>query len=123
MKTTLFNTHVRPRLVRLIVSGVVTVAVPRAFAEMCAMIWAGTNVVPMEKFVLLLPAGTVTVPEAGAKNGWSDRTYTVVANGITPFIVTVQMVVLPAMTGFGLQVMATTDGSIEVMFAVLFTPL
>ena len=63
------------------------------------------------------------VPEAGAKNGWSDRTQTVVAAGMIPFSVTVQMVVLPAITGLGVQVNAVTVGYTDVSVAVLFTPL
>ena len=93
LNTTLFRTHFLPRLVRLIVSGVVTVAVARALAEMCATTCSGTRVVVIEKFVPLAPAGTVTVPEAGAKNGWSDSTNTGVGAGTIPFRVTVQMVV------------------------------
>src|SRR5262245_12361848 len=105
------------------VSGAVTVAVARALAEMCATIWSGTRVVVMEKVVLLAPAGTVTVPAAGAKNGWSDRIHTVVADGMIPFSVTVQIVVFPAMTGFGAQVNVFAVGYTEVKIAVLFTPL
>ena len=110
LKTTLFRTHFLPRFVRLIVSGAVTVAVARALAEMCATIRSGTRVVVMENAALIAPAGTVTVPEAGAKNGWSDRIQTVVAAGMIPFSVTVQMVVLPAITGLGVQVNAVTVG-------------
>ena len=64
----------------------------------------------IENLTVFAPAGTVTVPLAGAKNGWSVETQTVVGPGMIPFIVTVQMVVLPAITGFGVQVNATTVG-------------
>ena len=43
--------------------------------------------------------------------------------GMIPFIVTVQIVVVPAITGFGVQFNATTTGLMEVSCAVLFTPL
>jgi hypothetical protein len=77
----------------------------------------------IEKAALTAPAGTVTVPLAGAMNGWSDRTQTGVAAGMIPFIVTVQIVVLPPMTGLGAHVNAATVGYTDVSVAVLFTPL
>jgi hypothetical protein len=75
------------------------VLVARALAEMFATIWSGTRVVVIEKFVPIAPAGTVTVPAAGAKNGWSDSMNRGLSAGTIPFGVTVEMAVLPAKRG------------------------
>ena len=63
------------------------------------------------------------VPFAGARKGWSEETQTVVASTMIPFMVTVQIVALPAITGFGLQDNPTTVGYTEERAAVLLTPL
>jgi hypothetical protein len=65
----------------------------------------------------------VAIAGTGAKNGWSDRMNTVVASGAVPFKVAVHVVVVPAMTGFGLHVKPTTVASTEVRIAAFATPL
>ena len=78
----------------------------------------------MENAALTAPAGTVNQPEAsGKKNGWSESTETGVSGGTMPFIVTVQTVGLPPMTGLGAQVNPITVALTDSSVAVLFTPL
>src|SRR5207248_230698 len=91
---------------------------------MCATIWSGTRVVWMENAALTAPAGTVNQPEAsGKKNGWSESTETSVSGGTMPFIVTVQVAMLPAITGLGAQVNPITVALTDSSVAVLITPL